>query len=134
MTERKRTNSVRSEKAVLVGVLLEQPVDPEHPLDELGGLAETAGAQVIAELTQRRDSPDQTTYLGKGKVQELSALIAHHDADVVIFDNDLSPAQTRNLERALETKVLDRSEVILDIFAARARTYEARLAVELAQL
>ncbi len=134
MTERKRTNSVRSEKAVLVGVLLEQPVDPEHPLDELGGLAETAGAKVIAELTQRRDSPDQTTYLGKGKVQELSALIAHHDADVVIFDNDLSPAQTRNLERALETKVLDRSEVILDIFAARARTYEARLAVELAQL
>jgi GTP-binding protein HflX len=134
LTERKRTNSVRSEKAVLVGVLLEQPVDPEHPLDELGGLAETAGAQVIAELTQRRDSPDQTTYLGKGKVQELSALIAHHDADVVIFDNDLSPAQTRNLERALETKVLDRSEVILDIFAARARTYEARLAVELAQL
>lgn len=134
MTERKRTNSVRSEKAVLVGVLLEQPVDPEHPLDELGGLAETAGAQVVAELTQRRDSPDQTTYLGKGKVQELSALIAHHDADVVIFDNDLSPAQTRNLERALETKVLDRSEVILDIFAARARTYEARLAVELAQL
>jgi GTP-binding protein HflX len=134
LTERKRTNSVRSEKAVLVGVLLEQPVDPEHPLDELGGLAETAGAQVVAELTQRRDSPDQTTYLGKGKVQELSALIAHHDADVVIFDNDLSPAQTRNLERALETKVLDRSEVILDIFAARARTYEARLAVELAQL
>lgn len=134
MTERKRTNSVRSEKAVLVGVLLEQPVDPEHPLDELGGLAETAGAQVVAELTQRRVSPDQTTYLGKGKVQELSALIAHHDADVVIFDNDLSPAQTRNLERALETKVLDRSEVILDIFAARARTYEARLAVELAQL
>jgi GTPase len=134
LTERKRTNSVRSEKAVLVGVLLEQPVDPEHPLDELGGLAETAGAQVVAELTQRRDSPDQTTYLGKGKVQELAALIARHDADVVIFDNDLSPAQTRNLERALETKVLDRSEVILDIFAARARTYEARLAVELAQL
>ena len=122
MTERNRTNSVRSERAVLVGVLLEPPVDPEHPLDELGGLAETAGAQVVAELTQRRDSPDQTTYLGKGKVQELSALVARHDADVVIFDNDLSPAQTRNLERALETKVLDRSEVILDIFAARART------------
>jgi GTP-binding protein HflX len=134
LTERSRTNSVRSERAVLVGVLLEPPVDPEHPLDELGGLAETAGAQVVAELTQRRDSPDQTTYLGKGKVQELSALVARHDADVVIFDNDLSPAQTRNLERALETKVLDRSEVILDIFAARARTYEARLAVELAQL
>jgi GTP-binding protein HflX len=132
--DRGRGTSVQSEKAVLVGVLLRPPVDPEHPLDELAGLAETAGARVVGELTQRRETPDQTTYLGKGKVAELAALAAHHDADVVIFDNDLSPAQTRNLERALELKVLDRSEVILDIFAARARTYEARLAVELAQL
>ncbi|MFM8705303.1 MAG: GTPase HflX, partial [Planctomycetia bacterium] len=134
MTQTRRTNSVQSERAVLVGVLLDPPVDPERPLDELGGLAETAGAQVVAELTQRRDRPDQTTYLGSGKVTELAQLVAHHDADVVIFDNDLSPAQTRNLERELKTKVLDRSEVILDIFAARARTYEARLAVDLAQL
>ena len=134
MIERSRTNSVQSERAVLVGVLLDTPADPQHPLAELGGLAETAGAQVVAELTQRRDRPDQTTYLGKGKVQELVGLVARHEADVVIFDNDLSPAQTRNLEEALKTKVLDRSEVILDIFAARARTYEARLAVELAQL
>ncbi|NBX31010.1 GTPase HflX, partial [bacterium] len=104
------------------------------PLDELAGLASTAGAVVVAELTQRRDSPDQTTYLGKGKVRELLAVVERHDADVVIFDNDLSPAQTRNLEQAVGAKVLDRSEVILDIFAARARTYEARLAVELAQL
>ena len=134
MKDRGRGTSVQSEKAVLVGVLLRPPVDPEHPLDELAGLAETAGARVVGELTQRRETPDQTTYLGKGKVAELAALAAHHDADVVIFDNDLSPAQTRNLERELELKVLDRSEVILDIFAARARTYEARLAVELAQL
>jgi GTP-binding protein HflX len=132
--DRGRSTSVQSEKAVLVGVLLRPPVDPEHPLDELAGLASTAGAHVVAELTQRRETPDQTTYLGKGKVAELAALAAHHDADVVIFDNDLSPAQTRNLERELKLKVLDRSEVILDIFAARARTYEARLAVELAQL
>ena len=134
MKDRGRSTSVQSEKAVLVGVLLRPPVDPEHPLDELAGLASTAGAHVVAELTQRRERPDQTTYLGKGKVAELTALAAHHDADVVIFDNDLSPAQTRNLERELKLKVLDRSEVILDIFAARARTYEARLAVELAQL
>ena len=134
MKERSRGTGVHSEKAVLVGVLLRPPVDPEHPLAELAGLAETAGVRVVAELTQRRERPDQTTYLGKGKVAELTALAAHHDADVAIFDNDLSPAQTRNLERALEIKVLDRSEVILDIFAARARTYEARLAVELAQL
>jgi hypothetical protein len=72
--------------------------------------------------------------LGKGKVNELAMLVEHNDADVVIFDNDLSPAQIRNLEKVLKTKVLDRSEVILDIFAARAQTYEARLAVELAQL
>ena len=125
---------VQSERAVLVGVFLEPPVDPADPLGELAGLAATAGAGVVAEVTQRRERPDQTTYLGKGKVQELAAVVAHHDADVVIFDNDLSPAQTRNLEQALGVKVLDRSEVILDIFAARARTYEASLAVELAQL
>ncbi len=134
MTDRGRGTGVQSERAVLVGVLLRPPVDPEHPLDELAGLAETAGARVVGELTQRRETPDQTTYLGKGKVTELAGLAARHDADVVIFDNDLSPAQTRNLERELKLKVLDRSEVILDIFAARARTYEARLAVELAQL
>ena len=133
MKERSRTGG-RSEQAVLVGVFLEPPVDPEHPLDELAGLAATAGTKVMAELTQRRERPDQKTYLGKGKVAELAALVARHDADVVIFDNDLSPAQTRNLEHDLEVKVVDRSEVILDIFAARARTYEARLAVELAQL
>jgi GTP-binding protein HflX len=125
---------VQSERAVLVGVLLDAPVNPAHPLDELGGLVATAGARVVAELTQRRERPDQTTYLGKGKLTELAGLCERHDADVVIFDNDLSPAQTRNLEQALGVKVLDRSEVILDIFAARARTYEARLAVELAQL
>ena len=133
MNNRTRTNSVESERAVLVGVLLDTPADPDHPLDELAGLASTAGASVVAELTQRRARPDQTTYLGKGKVVELAGLVARHDADVVLFDNDLSAAQTRNLERELKTKVLDRSEVILDIFAARARTYESRLAVELAQ-
>ncbi|MFM7035945.1 MAG: GTPase HflX, partial [Planctomycetia bacterium] len=117
MTERTRTGGVQSERAVLVGVLLDGPADPSRPLGELAGLAETAGAIVAAELTQRRDAPDQTTYLGKGKVAELSSLVQRHDADVVIFDNDLSPAQTRNLERELNVKVLDRSEVILDIFA-----------------
>ena len=66
MTQRQRTNSVQSERAILVGVLLDAPLDPEHPLDELGGLAETAGAQVVAEVTQRRERPDQTTYLGSG--------------------------------------------------------------------
>ena len=134
MKDRGRTTGVRSERAVLVGVLLDEPADADEPLAELAGLAATAGVRVTAELTQRRQRPDQTTYLGSGKVRELAGLVAHHEADVVIFDNDLSPAQTRNLERELGVKVLDRSEVILDIFAARARTHEARLAVELAQL
>jgi GTP-binding protein HflX len=134
MRERQRIAGSEPEQAILVGVLLEPPLDPDRPLDELAGLAATAGTRVVGEIVQRRAQPDQTTYLGKGKVAELEQLVAHHDADVVIFDNDLSPAQTRNLERALGVKVLDRSEVILDIFAARARTHEARLAVELAQL
>ncbi len=134
MRERPIPTRDEPERAILVGVFLEPPVDPEHPLNELAGLAATAGTRVMAEIIQRRERPDQTTYLGKGKLEELGLLVAHHEADVVIFDNDLSPAQTRNLEQSLECKVLDRSEVILDIFAARARTYEARLAVELAQL
>src|SRR6185295_10329767 len=129
-----RTESVVSEAAVLVGVLMSDREHGENPLDELEGLAETAGAHVVGQLTQRRTAPDVTTYLGKGKVEELTRLAAATDADVVLFDNDLSPAQTRNLEQATGVKVLDRSELILDIFASRAQTSEARLAVELAQL
>jgi len=130
----KRAESVASEVTVLVGVLLPNRRDFEAPLEELEGLAQAAGAQVVGQLTQRREAPDKTTYLGKGKVAELKALADMRDADVVIFDNDLSPAQIRNLEKVLGRKVVDRTELILDIFATRARTHEARLAVELAQL
>ena len=105
-----------------------------EPLEELEGLAETAGVRVVGQLTQRREAPDAATYLGKGKVEELKTCAEAKDADVVIFDNDLSPGQTRNLEKALDLKVLDRTELILDIFASRAQTHQARLAVELAQL
>jgi len=125
---------VQQERVALVGVFLAPPADPLDPLAELRGLAASAGGTVVGELTQNRERPDQRTYLGKGKLAELAGLVAGRDADVVIFDNDLSPAQTRNLEQELGVKVLDRSELILDIFAGRARTYEARLAVELAQL
>ena len=104
------------------------------PLEELEGLAEAAGTQVVGKLTQRREAPDAATYLGKGKVEELGRLADAEMADVIIFDNDLSPGQTRNLEKATGVKVLDRTELILDIFASRAQTHEARLAVELAQL
>ena len=134
MKELNRTGSVASEAAVLVGVLLSEHRFPGEPLGELAGLAETAGARVVGQLTQRREVPDMTTYLGKGKVEELHLLAEASDADVIIFDNDLSPAQTRNLEKVVKLKVLDRTELILDIFAGRAQTHEARLAVELAQL
>jgi len=130
----KRADGVASEAAVLVGVLLNGEQNLENPLDELDGLASTAGARVVGKLTQRRDAPDPATYMGRGKVEELIRLTNAEDADVILFDNDLSPAQTRNLEQATGRKVLDRTEVILDIFASRAQTYEARLAVELAQL
>ena len=106
----------------------------EETLDELAGLAEAAGTVVVGELVQRRAKIDPATYIGSGKVEELHGAIEKAGADVVIFDNDLAPSQTRNLEKALKVKVLDRTELILDIFASRAQTKEARLAVELAQL
>src|SRR5205823_8353760 len=92
------------------------------------------GTIIVGSLVQRRHSIIPATYIGKGKLQELQQQVEATDADVVIFDNDLSPAQVRNLEKATKVKVLDRSELILDIFATRARTAEARLQVELAQL
>jgi GTP-binding protein HflX len=111
-----------------------RPWPTADPCDEIRGLAETAGAIIVGELTQKRHEIDVATYIGTGKLRELKEMVIARDADVVIFDNDLSPAQVRNLEQELSVKVLDRSEVILDIFATRARTMEARLQVELAQL
>jgi GTP-binding protein HflX len=129
-----RTLGVASEKAVLVSVILPEYEYLSDPLEELEGLAKTAGTRVVGRMTQRREAPDVTTYLGSGKVEELKRLVELLDADVVIFDNDLAPSQGRNLEKALGAKVIDRTELILDIFATHAKTYEARLAVELAQL
>ncbi|HWY88800.1 MAG TPA: GTPase HflX [Gemmataceae bacterium] len=127
--------TVRLERAVLVSVSLPQrPWLSEDPLDELRGLATTAGAVVVGAILQKRERIIPGTYIGKGKLEELQAEVQAQDADVVIFDNDLSPAQVRNLEKATAVKVIDRSEVILDIFASRARSVEARLQVELAQL
>ena len=134
MTEKNRIDGVASEAAILVGVLLPQQQIHGDPLEELEGLAITAGSRIVGHLTQRRAGPDVTTYLGKGKVDELRRMVAATDADVILFDNDLSPAQTRHLEEATSVKVLDRSELILDIFASRAQTFQSRLAVELAQL
>lgn len=134
MQERDRFQSVASESAILARVIFPDELISGDPLDELEGLATTARTEVLGGIIQRREKPDNTTFMGKGKVDELKLLVDQHEADVVIFDNDLSPAQTRNLEKALSVKVIDRTELILDIFASNARTYEARLAVELAQL
>src|SRR5437867_9037336 len=127
--------TVHLERAVLVSVALpNRPFLGDDPLEELRGLAETAGAQVVGGLTQKRVRIIPGTYIGQGKLQELHDAVESKEADVVIFDNDLSPAQVRNLEKATEVKVIDRSELILDIFATRARTIESKLQVELAQL
>ena len=114
--------------------LPERPWTSADPCDEIRGLAEAAGARVVGELTQKRHDIQLGSYIGTGKIRELTDLVDSLGADVVVFDNDLSPAQARNLEKAVGVKVLDRSEVILDIFASRAQTLEARLQVELAQL
>lgn len=119
--------------AVLFGAL-DGRHDPEHALDELAGLAEAADVGVAGRLTQRLERPHPATYIGAGKVTELKALCSAVDADVVLADMDLSPAQVRNLTKAVGVRVVDRSELIMDIFARRARTAQAKLQVELAQL
>lgn len=127
--------TVRQERVILAGVLLPgEDHGGEDPLDELARLADTAGAQIVGRITQKLPQVDPRTYLGQGKAQELAELCRALDADAVLCDHDLSPAQVRNLERVTEIKVLDRSELILDIFATRAKTRQAKVQVELAQL
>ena len=122
------------ERVFLVAVQLPDRPEVEPLLRELGELAETAGGEVVGTLVQPKDRIDPGTYLGSGKIEELRELIYETNADTVITDDELSPAQQKNLERALDVKVLDRTGVILDIFAAHARTSEGKLQVELAQL
>lgn len=98
----------------------------EH-LEELSELADTAGAVVVGEVTQSLDRPNPATYLGKGKLEDLRTAAERDEATLIIFDDELSPAQARNIEQALGVRVMDRTELILDIFATRARTSEARM-------
>lgn len=125
------------ERAVLVGAPIKRGTGrllvQEH-LDELARLADTAGAIVVGQLTQQIDRPDSATYIGSGKLEELKTLASDLEAGLVIFDDELSPAQGKNLEQALGKRVIDRAELILDIFAVRARSSEAKMQVELAQL
>src|SRR5262245_696102 len=113
------------ENAILVGY---------NSLDELRELAVSAGARIVGEVVQHRQRPDPATYIGKGKVEELREAVVTEGVDVVIFDDELSPSQEKNLSESLDTKVVDRTGLILDIFARRAQTKEGKLQVELAQL
>ncbi len=123
------------ERAALVGLVTSSSRgDADHSLDELAGLADAAGASVVLRMLQDRPKPDPATFIGAGKVSSLAAACDEADVDVVIFDNELSPAQLRQLEERLERKVVDRTQLILDIFARRARTREGKWQVELAQL
>jgi GTPase len=130
------------ERAILVGLEWRNKgsagrssgVRAEESLEELAELAATAGAEIADRAIQNRVVPEAATLIGQGKVKELAGAVAAGRVDVVIFDHDLTPTQQRNLEKALDTKVIDRTQLILDIFASRARTREGRLQVELAQL
>ena len=119
---------------MIVGTDIDKEQNIEETLRELERLVETAGGETVGRIIQRRESPDPSTYIGKGKLEELKTLQMETQATTVIFDDQLSPAQQRNLESTLEVKVLDRTALILDIFAQRARSHEGQLQVELAQM
>ena len=126
---------LRLEKVVLIGVWGKGTLqDAENSMRELAALAETAGAEVLDGLLQRRDFPDAASYLGKGKAQELKAVVAACGADTVIADTELAPSQRRNLEDIVKVKVVDRTAIILDIFAQHAKSKEGKAQVELAQI
>ena len=129
-------NAEIAERALLVGVSLldESKEEAENSLHELARLADTAGAEVVGQEIQYRKRPDAAHYIGRGKVEEIAQLYEDLGATSVILDADLSPAQTRNLEEMINGKIIDRTRLILDIFALHARTKEAMLEVELAQL
>jgi len=129
----RQTLRVRKERAILVAAVLRLPDGPDD-LAELTALAESAGAVVVDKFQQKIRMINPSTYIGKGKADQLVGRVRRFKADVVVFDNDLSPGQIRELEEIIKIKVLDRSELILDIFATRAKTRQAKLQVELAQL
>ncbi|MBG9589100.1 GTPase HflX [Cytobacillus firmus] len=123
------------EKVILVGCHTEEDDQRfEYSMEELESLTETANGKVLASVTQKRERVHPSTYIGKGKVEELAALQEEMEADIIIFNDELSPSQVRNLSAELDTRIIDRTQLILDIFAQRARSKEGKLQVELAQL
>ena len=127
-------NKEVEERVILVGISTGQDEDTEGSLEELKELVKTAGAETIGTVIQNRESAHPATYLGKGKIDEVKWMVWETEATGIVCDDELSPAQLRTLEEALDTKVMDRTMVILDIFASRARTREGKIQVELAQL
>jgi len=135
LAERRTLSSPTAERAALVGLVTSSTRgDADHSLDELAGLADAAGATVVMRMLQDRPRPDPATFIGSGKVSALAAACTEAAVDIVIFDNELTPGQQRQLEDKVERKVIDRTQLILDIFARRARTREGKWQVELAQL
>src|SRR5687768_17391784 len=136
MADRRTSTASGTERAALVGLRSgsARRIDADQSLDELAGLADAAGATVVLRMLQERQKPDAATFIGSGKVASLAAACAEADVDVVVFDNELTPAQLGQLEDRLERKVIDRTQLILDIFARRAKTREGKWQVELAQL
>lgn len=132
--EKMMNTSEEKEKVILVAVDLEDGTDMEYSLDELRELSETAGAQTVGRLIQKREAVHPGTYIGKGKIEELKDMIRWEKADAIVCDDELSPAQITNLQEELQIKVIDRTVMILDIFAAHAKTSEGKLQVEMAQL
>ena len=128
--------ALKQERAVLVGVVRpgEKAEETREYLDELAFLVDTAGGVVEHEFTQKMLKPDRSTFVGTGKLEEIQAYVKSEEIDMVVFDDELSPSQLRNIERELQVKILDRSNLILDIFAGRAQTAQAKTQVELAQL
>ncbi len=133
MAELQKTEQEK-ERFIMAAVCLDNEAETKESLTELAELIQTAGAQAVAAIFQNREKLHPGTYIGKGKIEELRGMLEEYDADGVVCDDELSPAQLKNLEEALHCKVLDRTLVILDIFAARASTSEGKIQVELAQL
>ena len=133
--EKELIGSDQGEKAVLIGVITQDQTEEMalEYIDELEFLAETSGAITVKKFMQRIDVPNPKTYVGSGKMEEINLYVKKNRIDVAIFDDELSPSQLRNIERYLGIKILDRNNLILDIFASRARTSHAKVQVELAQ-
>jgi len=128
--------AVKQERAVLVGVITANETDEraKEYLEELAFLVETAGAETVKTFTQKLSKPDRSTFVGSGRLEDIKAFVTEEEIDIVVFDDELTPSQLRNIENELQVKILDRNNLILDIFAGRAQTAQAKSQVELAQL